>query len=408
MVAGAVLVVVALAIVLWQQPWRSESTTATPAPPADAAQVLRTQAQALTDARSRAELRAAAGPGREARTWADDVWSAEQTLGVTGARWTYLRGGDAADRPDGSTSAVLQVDWQPARGSVLSRGSVASAQVELRLVPTRDGRFSIRSAHGHDQDRLPVWLAGRITLTEAAGAHVVTIDGGVPDVDSVRQTERAQGQVDRVVPRAQRARSAGRLLVVAPPTRSLAAQLLGRPARDVEQIAAVTTTLDGRPSTAPVIILNPALFATMDARAQQVVMSHEATHLLVGTSGNLPAWVAEGFADFVALHDDRAPLSLSAGQILRQVEDEGAPRALPQQSDFDGTTHGLGATYESAWMAFRMLAQREGTPAVVAFYVAVRDGTDVEVAARQHLGLSLAQITQQWRAYLTKSASIVS
>ncbi len=67
------------------------------------------------------------------------------------------------------------------------------------------------------------------------------------------------------------------------------------------------------------ILLNPAVFATMDQRAAQVVLSHEATHLLTSAVGTkAETWVVEGFADFVALHDDDAPLSLSAGQVLKR------------------------------------------------------------------------------------------
>ena len=65
----------------------------------------------------------------------------------------------------------------------------------------------------------------------------------------------------------------------------------------------------------------------MDDRAQRVVMTHEATHVLTGiVRSHIELWVAEGFADYVALHDDTAPLSVSAGQILRKVKVDGAPK----------------------------------------------------------------------------------
>lgn len=401
--------IVAASLVLWQRPWQGDdAASSVPAPPADAAAVLRDQLQALTDAGSREELRTAAGPGKVARAWADDVWAARQALGVTDVSWLYLRGGDVADRTDGSASAVVEVRWKAEPGSVLAGARTTGADVTLRVVPTKDGTFSVVDSGSSDQYRLPLWLAGRLQVSDVGSARVVSVDGGVPDVDTRGQTRVAQRQVDRVVPAAERADQDERLLVVAPHTRSQAAQLLGRTPADVEQIAAVTTTVDGESATPPLIVLNPGLFATMDARAQQVVMSHEATHLLVGTSSDLPPWVAEGFADFVALHDDTAPLSLSAGQVLRQVKADGAPRALPEQADFDGSTHGLGATYESAWMVFRMLAESHSDASIVAFYAAVRDGESVGSAAEQHLDLSIAQITRQWRSYLTKSASTVS
>ena len=119
-------------------------------------------------------------------------------------------------------------------------------------------------------------------------------------------------------------------------------------------------------------------------------------------------WVAEGYADFVALHDDRAPLSVSAGQILAQVRAGGPPKALPSNKDFDETSHGLGAMYESAWMAFRFLAGQFGDAAVTGFYQDVVSGATVDEAALRRFGWSRAQVTAGWQAYLTKSASTTS
>ena len=189
-----------------------------------------------------------------------------------------------------------------------------------------------------------------------------------------------------------------------PPTSS------ARPQQEIAPIAAVTTTVDGGTRTARVIVLNPAQFATMDARAAQVVVSHEATHLLTGALGaDGEAWVTEGFADFVALHDDDAPLSLSAGQALRQVKEDGAPKALPSPEDFGRVEHGLGAVYESAWMVFRMLGERHGDATIVAVLPrrAVRHGRRRRPCDGA-FDLSVAQLTEQWRDYLTKSASTVS
>jgi hypothetical protein len=108
------------------------------------------------------------------------------------------------------------------------------------------------------------------------------------------------------------------------------------------------------------------------------------------------------------LHDDTAPLSLSAGQILRQVEKDGAPKALPSPDDFDKGGHGLGAVYESAWMIFRMLGESHSDATIVRFYRDVLAGTDVDTAVRRSFDLSMGQLTAQWRDYLTKSASTVS
>jgi hypothetical protein len=59
-------------------------------------------------------------------------------------------------------------------------------------------------------------------------------------------------------------------------------------------------------------------------------------------------------------------------------------------------------------MAFRMLGGRFGDAAVRDFYADVVHGTPVDVAAQRRFGLSVGNITADWRAYLTKSASTVS
>jgi len=199
------------------------------------------------------------------------------------------------------------------------------------------------------------------------------------------------------------------LIVFSPRTRAVTGDLVGRPSADVGAIAAVTTTVDGSGDTPRVIVLNPAQFATMDERAAQVVVTHEATHLLTTTLGTDAAkWVVEGFADFVALHDDTAPLSLSAGQALRAVKADSPPEQLPTAEDFASAGHGLGAVYESTWLVFRMLGERHDDASIVRFYRDVLAGTPVDDAARRAFDLSVDRLTAQWRDYLTKSASTVS
>jgi hypothetical protein len=321
---------------------------------------------------------------------------------VTNVEMRYLRGGEVPDRADGSTRAEVSVSWRAGRDSAITGTSVRDATVDFRLDPRRDGTFAIRAVSARDEP-LPLWLAGRIALERQPGIRVLTVDGGVPEIDGPAMARVARDHVRDVVPGVDTD-----LTIVSPRTSALAADLVGRPQREIDPIAAVTTTVDGGTRTARVIVLNPTHFAVMDARAAQVVISHEAVHLLTGALGtDSEEWVAEGFADFVALHDDDAPLSLSAGQVLRQVKEEGAPQALPSSSDFGQGEH-LGAVYESAWMVFRMLGERYSDKVILAFYRDVMSGTDVSSAVRRAFDLSVAELTEQWRDYLTKSASTVS
>ena len=401
--AGGLLLVLALALLLWQRPWQSTTSDDVVAVPADAASLLADQFRALSDADTEQEFVAAAGSGARARIFATDAWEARQTLDVTDVKLRYLRGGQVADRADGSTSAQVAVSWQAGRDSAVRGTRVRDAKVEFRIDPRRDGTLAVRSASTSDTS-LPLWLAGRIAVDRGSGFQVISVDGGVPDLDAAAKARVARERVREVVPDVR-----GDLTIVSPRTRALTADLVGRSQRQVAEIAAITTTVDGGTKSARIIVLNPAQFATMDSRAAQVVISHEATHLLTGAIGTgAEAWVIEGFADFVALHDDTEPLAVSAGQALRQVKEKGPPKSLPSASDFGGGDHALGAVYESTWMVFRMLGERYDDRTIVRFYRDVLSGTNTDTATRKALHLSVKQLTAQWRDYLTKSASTVS
>lgn len=401
--AGALLVVLAAALLLWQRPWETSTPDGVVPVPDDAAALLDEQFRELADADTERAFVAAAGSGGQARSFATAAWQARSVLDVADVEMRYLRGGEVPDRADGSTLAEVSVSWRAGRDSAVTGTSVRDATVDFRLDPRRDGTFAVRTASVRDEP-LPLWLAGRIAVEREPGIRVLTVDGGVPDIDGPAMARVARDHVRDVVTGVDTD-----LTIVSPRTSALAADLVGRPQRELDPIAAVTTTVDGGSRTSRVIVLNPAHFAVMDARAAQVVVTHEAVHLLTGALGAAAgeAWVTEGFADFVALHDDDAPLSLSAGQVLRQVKEDGAPQALPSSIDFGRGEH-LGAVYESAWMVFRMLGERYSDKVILGFYRDVMSGTDVGRAVRRAFDLSVAELTAQWRDYLTKSASTVS
>ena len=130
-----------------------------------------------------------------------------------------------------------------------------------------------------------------------------------------RLASRAVAQVRRTLPGWR-----GPLVVEVPRTKAqLDAALLAQPG-EYDDIAAVTTTEDGSlASGAPVrVFVNPDVFGKLAERGAQVVMSHESTHVATGaTFVNMPTWLLEGFADYVALNDAGVPVSVAAGQILR-------------------------------------------------------------------------------------------
>ncbi len=401
--AALLFVLLGAAILLWQRPWQTSQESVVEVP-ANAAAVLTQQFRALSDATTQSQFVDAAGAGAQANTFARHAWSARQSLGAREVRLRYISGGDAADRDDGSTQANVEVSWSAGSGTGLD-DSLRTSTIAFRMAPQADGTFAVQSVSAAS-DSLPLWLAGEVVVRKQADTVIIAVDGGIPDLPVDAMAATARDAVADVI-----SSTTGEMVVIAPHTQNQMAQLVGRDAGDVDQIAAVTTRLDGSSGTAggDVVLLNPTLFSTMDKRAAQVVLSHEATHLLTPAVGTrAETWVVEGFADFVALHDDDAPLSLSAGQVLAEVTSGKIPERLPSSADFASTSHGLGAVYESVWMIFRLLSETHSDADIVGFYDDVLAGTPVETALTKAFGLTLDQLTRDWQDYLVKSASTVS
>jgi hypothetical protein len=405
--AVAVLVLIALGatLLLWQRPWQDDTSTSRVGMPADASAQLTAQFRTLSAADSESAFVAAAGTSRAARTFARQAWRAREALGASAVELRYVSGGDVADRADGSAVALVDVSWRAGAQIGLSGTTVHTSSVVFRVAPQADGHFSLVAASPRE-GALPIWLAGRVAVERTGGSVVIRVDGGDAELPVESMATSARTAVGRVVPGTK-----GDVTVVSPHTQQQMARLVGQPLDQVRQIAAVTTRLDGRggSSADTVIVLNPSVFSTMDRRAAQIVLTHEATHLLTHAVGTrAESWVVEGFADFVALHDDSASLSVSAGQILGEVNAGRGPKHLPTATDFDAEGHGLGAVYESAWMIFRMLGERYGDARVVEFYRAVLSGSELGDALGTSFGLTVNQLTTSWRDYLAKSASTVS
>lgn len=405
MAAALVLAVLAAALLLWQQPWRADPVRDEIVPlPADASSRLTAQLRALSQADSEASFVAATGDLPAGRTFGRQTWRALQAVAAPGASLRYISGGDVADRADGSATAVAEAQWQPSTGSGLDPAVTHRSTVELRVVPQSDGTFSVVGA-SRLSGAVPLWLVGPVRVDEADGRFVVRVDGGDETLPVDEMASAALSVVEQSLPKVD-----GDLTIISPRTQAQMAAILGQETAAVAQIAAVTAPLDAD-STADgvVVVLNPAVFAAMDERAAQIVLSHEATHALTSAVGT-PAenWIVEGFADWVALRSDSAPLSVSAGQILAEVRAGRTPERLPSDADFGSTQHGLGALYESSWMVFRLLGERYGDAAVVSFYEAALRGTSTAAALRSAFGTDQEQLTAAWRAYLTKSASTVS
>jgi hypothetical protein len=209
----------------------------------------------------------------------------------------------------------------------------------------------------------------------------------------------ATTDINRVLPRWH-----GDLVAYEPGSAAAFDALLAATPGTYDGIAAVTATVDG--STGPrapvAIFVNPASFDPLSQIGAHVVITHEATHAATGAAVvGLPLWVAEGFADYVALGSVDVPLTVSARAAILDVRRHGVPRALPSDSAFATTGPDLEVVYEQAWLAARLIARTFGEARLVDFYTRiVATSGHVAMAVRTQLGTSLAQLTDRWRRSL--------
>jgi hypothetical protein len=278
----------------------------------------------------------------------------------------------------------------------------APAQLETSVVFVPSSGQARLASFGGPDERSPLWLVDRLSVVRTP-VSLLAVAGGSPGRYAGLVT-RAVRQVRRVLPEWN-----GPLLVEVPQTRDQLDGALQAEPGQYDNIAAVTTTVDGSlvPGAPVRVFVNPAVFGKLKDRGAQVVMSHEATHVATGaTFTSMPTWLLEGFADFVALDHAGVPVSLAAGQILARIRKHGLPRGLPTSQDLDPTATGLGATYEEAWLVCRFLAQEYGSARLVRFYRKVSDGASTQQTFRSELGTSQAAFVARWRVDLGRLAGV--
>jgi len=313
---------------------------------------------------------------------------------------------EAGATADGrSWTAEVQVRWRlAADGAADSRTRVP---VRFRQVDGRT-RFAGLALGSPDADRrqaVPLWVLGRVSVARAPRALVVS---AVPGASGrfAPLADRAVLDVRRVL-----RRWPGRVVVEVPRDQRQLDRVLGAPAGTYAAIAAVTGTADGsthRDAPAHVFV-NPRVFDPLGPRGSQVVMTHETTHVAMRAAlSPMPVWLLEGFADYVALAHADLPVSRVASQTLSRVRRTGPPERLPTRRDFGPHSPQLGASYESAWLACRLVAQRYGERRLVAFYRASdRAGATAE-AFRSVLGTDQQAFTRAWRTDLRRLARSAS
>jgi hypothetical protein len=339
----------------------------------------------------------------------------DRVAGLDLASWGYQVTGEGPDLtparartlPRGSTIVRVRLTYQLA-----GTETTTDREQYLTVVP-RGGRWLVAgdtdaSANGFDTQR-DLWDLGPIRSVRGDSSLVVADTRGASRAEMRRLAEEADlavRDVDEVWTEAWSRAP----VVILPRNQEDMATLIGSDGEGLAQIAAVTTgSFESGLSRGDRIVINPAAWESLGALGRRVVITHEMTHVATRSSSvqTVPIWLSEGFADYVAYQATPVPTVIVASDVLDDVRDGDAPQQLPDDADFDASRGDVAASYEGAWLACRMIAERYGEKRLVRFYRAMADsagaGWPDETAAA--LGLSRSDLVRDWKAYLREKAA---
>lgn len=200
---------------------------------------------------------------------------------------------------------------------------------------------------------------------------------------------------------------------------------------DLNQIPAVTVgpVTEGRSAGCDRIVVNPQLWLDLAPAGRRVVLAHEAAHLLLrrDASGNRPAWLDEGFCEYVAYAGSEATEAAIAAPLVRQVRRAGVPAGLPDHMPGDPGSEdpapgereaapGPGssgadlrkspyadraAAYAAGLLACRVIAEHAGVASLVRLTTTARGIRSVDPGVlgplRRSTGWALTDLERAWR-----------
>jgi hypothetical protein len=106
----------------------------------------------------------------------------------------------------------------------------------------------------------------------------------------------------------------------------------------------------------------------------------------------------------VSVQDESA-----AKELFKAIRAGKVPKALPRPEAFSASSTELPQAYESAWLACRLISEREGQSKLVKFYRAVHNSkspTGLADAFRAVLGTNEQQFVADWQNYLKRLAGV--
>lgn len=301
--------------------------------------------------------------------------------------------------------AQVEVSWQ------LSGFDAKPARETLPVTfVTRDGTtyaasFSERFVAGQ---RRPIWALGGIEVAKGEHSLVISLDSQADADDYATVTDRAVTSVTKVWGKNWKQKA----VIYLPAKQSDMEYVLGAQPGTYTQIAAVTmaeldTPLTGAPTR---IVANPKLFEELGRQGRRIVLTHETTHVAsTATASPVPLWLAEGFADYVAFTAVSVQDESAAKELFKAVRAGKTPKTLPTPEAFAASSAELPQAYESAWLACRLISEREGQSKLVQFYRAVhasKSRTGLADAFRTVLGTTEQEFTADWQRYLKRLAGV--
>ncbi|MFF1823105.1 hypothetical protein ACFVWG_37745 [Kribbella sp. NPDC058245] len=334
-----------------------------------------------------------------------------EQLPIGAFQFRYVSDDTGALTPDRTTElggtaswlAQVEVSWQ------LTGYDAKPARAILPVTfVTRDGKtyaasFSERFVAGQ---RRPVWTLGALDVAKGDHSLVISLKSEAQAEAYVTVADRAVTSVSKVWGKAW----PQKVVVYLPAKQSQMEAVLGAAPNTYTQIAAVTMAeLDQPQVGAPVrIVANPKLFEELGKQGRRIVLTHETTHVAsTATASPVPLWLAEGFADYVAFTAVPVQDESAAKELFKAVRAGKGPAALPDTNAFAASSADLSQAYESAWLACRLIAERDGQAQLVKFYRAVhasKSTAGLADAFKSILGMTEQEFVAEWQKYLKRLA----
>jgi hypothetical protein len=347
----------------------------------------------------------------EFRASARTIFANLSTLPIDNFQLRYVSDDTGALTPDrqaelgGSQAwlAQVEVSWQLAGFDAKPARETLPVTFVTRDGTTYAASFSERFVAGQ---RRPIWALGPIDVAKGEHSLVISLDSESDAKSYVPVADRAVESVTKVWGKDWRQK----VIVYLPAKQAQMEYILGAQPNTYTQIAAVTMAeLDTPQAGAPVrIVANPKLFVELGKQGRRIVLTHETTHVAsTATASPVPLWLAEGFADYVAFTAVPVQDESAAKELFKAVRAGKVPASLPAPEAFAASATELPQAYESAWLACRLIAEREGQSKLVKFYRTVhasKSSTGLTDAFKSVLGMTEAEFVAEWQQYLKRLA----